>query len=1054
MSSARTIRAVLVSDGRSAHLPAVLAALADSETTPRHLHLVMLADGDLPAIPPQLDIDVMRSGARTFGEAVDAVLALHGASGEEMLWLLHDDLAPAPDALTRLEATARKRPRAAVVGGAQVRWDDASRLVNVGTTVSPWGARRIGLAGRDDVNQGQYDTRDDVLAVSLAGALVTREAWERLGGLDAGYGGLGDSLDFCRRAWASGADVVIVPTALLRHAQDALYDRRGGSGLRRATHTRRRVGEWYHALVWAPWWALLPLALAVIPSALARAVVRIMQNEPRLVLADAVVPGVLLARLPHLVAARRAIAALRAEAPARAARAHRRLVATPRQVWRHVREQELGGWEQGRVTRIPSDVVRAELAARRRLQGAWLLVTTVVAVGLSAALTARWWWGLVDGQMLSGPGVGSTQVTRAQLWERTWSGMSEAGLGVPALDGSFAGMMLPLAVGGDVRLGLALVVALAPVLAAWGAWAAAGVLTRSPGMRAALALIYAAWPLFLAAVLDARVGPVVAHVALPWVVWGVVRGAGWARGEVLGDGSEFRGRTRPSPSAGMVAALALAVATTAAPALLLPALITLAVVGALAGAMRWHVWSVAVLSLVVSARALWAAVSHPSHALDILWREAGPAVAVPQLTPWQLMTGTDGTARWASFAQGMPWSLAAYAPGALALVVTVVVVWATRRSWAALVGLGVAALGAASAAVAVGVVAAWPDPTGKDAVAGWPGSGSSLLVLGLMVAMAGAYGTLPALRTGRARSGAVWARVGAGVTVGAALVPVVLMAWPGAPRGLATTVSPHVVPLAVPLEMQGPYRQRALVLATDAEGVVHFTVLASDGSEDVTGRVGASPEGGTWVSARGAVPGSTPERSDVSLLAQAVATVAAGGTGGTADLAAWGIGVVVVPPGEQAVQAALDANAELTLTGGGDHGTVYGVRRHLSAVPPSRAWLVTTDAEVVVPSAGTHGTVELAAGTGGVLVVATPAHASWRATLNGERLTATVDEYGRQAFAVPSTGGTLAYEFVDGAYRTWWWAAALATAWVLLGAVPLGARGIREGVDGMGGGTA
>src|SRR5690606_8665035 len=118
------------------------------------------------------------------------VLSEHPAhSDDELLWLLHDDIAPAPDVLQRLEATSRKRPRAAVVGAMHVRWDEPTRLVNVGTTVSRWGARRVGLAAEDDINQGQYDNKDDVLAVSLAGALVSRTAWETLGGLDEGYRG-------------------------------------------------------------------------------------------------------------------------------------------------------------------------------------------------------------------------------------------------------------------------------------------------------------------------------------------------------------------------------------------------------------------------------------------------------------------------------------------------------------------------------------------------------------------------------------------------------------------------------------------------------------------------------------------------------------------------------------------------------------------------------------------------------------------------------------------------------------------------------------------------
>src|SRR5690606_9424641 len=233
-------------------------------------------------------VDIVRTAAPTFGRAVDALLAerpVQPADDEELLWLLHDDAAPAADALARLDAVSRKRPRAGVVGATHVRWDDASRLVNVGTTVAAWGGKRVGLAAEDDIDQGQHAERDDVLAVSLAAALVSRDLWDAIGGTDDVYGGFGDSIDFCRRAWVAGRDVVVVPDAKVRHAQEALYGRRAGIGLKRATHAARRTGEWVHAFVWAPLWAIPLLAVSLPLSVVARALLRIMQNHPRLALA-------------------------------------------------------------------------------------------------------------------------------------------------------------------------------------------------------------------------------------------------------------------------------------------------------------------------------------------------------------------------------------------------------------------------------------------------------------------------------------------------------------------------------------------------------------------------------------------------------------------------------------------------------------------------------------------------------------------------------------------------------------------------------------------------
>ncbi|MCB2411545.1 hypothetical protein LGT39_01615, partial [Demequina sp. TTPB684] len=145
------VRAVLVTDGKSDHLSATLAALAALDEQPSVLHLVVTGDADVD-IPESLAADVRHLDATSYAHAVSVVLDDVGSRDGELLWLLHDDTAPHADALTRLIATATKRPRAAVVGAAHVRWNDDSRLVNLGTTVSRLGARRVALVVEDDIN--------------------------------------------------------------------------------------------------------------------------------------------------------------------------------------------------------------------------------------------------------------------------------------------------------------------------------------------------------------------------------------------------------------------------------------------------------------------------------------------------------------------------------------------------------------------------------------------------------------------------------------------------------------------------------------------------------------------------------------------------------------------------------------------------------------------------------------------------------------------------------------------------------------------------------------
>src|SRR6187431_221563 len=146
MSTARLfVRAVVVTDGRSPRLGDVLAAVSAQTFSADSVHVAIVGGGDV-SIPAGMAVRpiVVRESA-SYGEAVDAVNAAFPTHEAEYLWLLHDDSAPEPTVLERLAATARKRSRAAIIGAAQVRWKDTSRLISLGSTVSLTGARRVDL---------------------------------------------------------------------------------------------------------------------------------------------------------------------------------------------------------------------------------------------------------------------------------------------------------------------------------------------------------------------------------------------------------------------------------------------------------------------------------------------------------------------------------------------------------------------------------------------------------------------------------------------------------------------------------------------------------------------------------------------------------------------------------------------------------------------------------------------------------------------------------------------------------------------------------------------
>ncbi|MGF1661849.1 MAG: glycosyltransferase family 2 protein, partial [Kineosporiaceae bacterium] len=243
------VLAVLVAHDGAAWLPRALAALAVATRRPDVLVAVDTGSGDgsgdLLAAAPQVSAVVTLPRTASPGQAVSIgvarareVLAAswvpstgRRAKGvEPLVWVLHDDCAPAPDALDMLLGAVVAAPTVAVAGCKLLAWDDPAALLEVGVTVSPSGRRVTGLApGERD--QGQHDSRSDVLAVSTAGALLRWDVVESVGGFDPAVPLAGDDIDLCRRVRAAGHRVVVVPAARCGHAAALETGARAGDAL-------------------------------------------------------------------------------------------------------------------------------------------------------------------------------------------------------------------------------------------------------------------------------------------------------------------------------------------------------------------------------------------------------------------------------------------------------------------------------------------------------------------------------------------------------------------------------------------------------------------------------------------------------------------------------------------------------------------------------------------------------------------------------------------------------------------------------------------------------
>ena len=181
-------------------LPATLTSLARAT---RHPDVLVGVDTGSTDDTPELlaaslgpDRVVTLARETGFGAAVAAGLAAAPAPPDDTgdpdedddplvrwVWLLHDDSAPAPDALAQLLRASDASPSAEVLGPKVRGWHDRRLLLEVGLTVTGSGRRETGLE-RGETDQGQHDGTRDVLAVGSAGMLVRREVWEALGGFD------------------------------------------------------------------------------------------------------------------------------------------------------------------------------------------------------------------------------------------------------------------------------------------------------------------------------------------------------------------------------------------------------------------------------------------------------------------------------------------------------------------------------------------------------------------------------------------------------------------------------------------------------------------------------------------------------------------------------------------------------------------------------------------------------------------------------------------------------------------------------------------------------
>lgn len=496
-----------------------------------------------------------------FAAAANEVLRL--VEGDNGLFLIcHDDVAPEPDALRTL-VEELYRSNAGAVGPKFVEWDHPTELQSVGLGLDRFGEIDP-IIEPGEVDQEQHDGVRDVFVLPSAHLLIRADLFRSLGGFDPAIDFYGEDVELCWRLHHSGARVIVVPSAKVRH-RDQLRERRPDlrHGARRARHRMRSVATLTGA-------SRLPVrSIEMVFLTMAELIIGPFTGRFGQALTSVGALIGLIPRTPALLARRSEVKPCR--------------VVPEREVF-SLQERGSARLNSYLRSRETATYVGADTEVRRWRESttapvfAWLAVIIGVIVGGRAFFAS----GVPPvGEFLTFP------ASPARLLETYVSGWNPNGAGGTSPNPTGWATLSGLSVVTLFHMGMlqTLFVLGLVVVGAAGMWKLATVFPSTRAQVAAL-IVYAATPLISGAMSSGRLTVLVVYAVTPWFIHLIARAAGVATADPrsadvdLPDGVVDLGhleRLRRTVLAGLVLAIAVAFAPIA-----LPLAVTLAIVLALA----------------------------------------------------------------------------------------------------------------------------------------------------------------------------------------------------------------------------------------------------------------------------------------------------------------------------------------------------------------------------------------------------------------------------------------------------------------------------------------
>lgn len=455
-------------------------------------------DAVADAIRAALPASVVRSvqGNPGFGPVANEVLRLvEGDAG--FFCFMHDDVAPDADAISRL-IEEMYRSNAGVVGPKLVDWDDPTILQSVGLDADRFG-RLDNVVEMGEKDQEQHDAVRDVFVVPSACMMIRADLFREIGGFASDIAFFGEDLDICWRAHLTGARVLVVPAARVRHRASIASRLESTPSLTSIERTRVRTVVALSGALRTPL-----LFLQMLVASLLQVVVSIFGGGMRHALATARATIGALADIAYVVRRRRSV------------RSYRRVPSGEIHDLQLRGGARIASYVRRRRSRLVRETVHADDVNPRHTRLVFLVSLALVLFMVIGSRTI-----FVRGIAPIGEFLPMREATESptSLFAEYVSGWWGAGFGhVAALP---TGIVL-MAVAGVIAFGqiglVHTISVLGLVVIGWlGLWAATG---RVFGMRARIVgvVVYAALPIVYDALSAGGWSTLIAYAAAPWVV--------------------------------------------------------------------------------------------------------------------------------------------------------------------------------------------------------------------------------------------------------------------------------------------------------------------------------------------------------------------------------------------------------------------------------------------------------------------------------------------------------------------------------------------------------